>query len=185
MTNEERAARIFLGVILLLHAAVCLAKTITREEALKQAFAGAEIKSTMIFLTDQQMKEASEKAGNPIQSPLVARYTAVTNGEVVGRAYLDSHVVRTKKESLLITLNANGTVKRVEVVAFEEPPEYQPVQKWYDQFAGKSLSQDMSLKGEIRPVTGASLTSRATVEAVRRALAIDAILQDAQVEKKK
>jgi Na+-translocating ferredoxin:NAD+ oxidoreductase RnfG subunit len=185
MKDESRnGVRTIIGVIIFLSAVVCLARTITREEALHQAFAGSEIQSTMIFLTDQQLKEASAKAGNPIQSPLIARYTALSNGVVVGRAYLDSHVVRTKKERLLIMLNADGTVKRVEVVAFDEPPEYQPVQKWYDQFQGKSLSPDLSLKGQIRPVTGASLTSRATIEAVRRALAIDAVLQEKQVEKR-
>lgn len=184
MKDAARIGILF-GVIILLCVAVCLARTITRDEALHQAYSGAEIQSAMIFLTDQQLKEASEKAGNTIQSPLVARYTALSKGIMVGRAYLDSHVVRTKKESLLIMLNADGTVKRVEVVAFEEPPEYQPVQKWYDQFQAKALSPDLSLKGQIRPVTGASLTSRATVEAVRRALAIDAVLQNTQVEKKK
>ena len=185
MKDESRAeARVILGVMVFLFATVGSAKTITREEALHQAFAGAEIQSTIIFLTDQQMKEASVKAGNSIQSPLIARYTALSNRVVVGRAYLDSHVVRTKKESLLIMLNTEGTVKRVEVVAFEEPPEYQPVQAWYDQFQGKALTQDLSLNGQIRPVTGASLTSRSTIEAVRRALAVDAVLQE-ESEKKK
>lgn len=182
MRNRLGAA---LCVVILLHAAAGWSKAMTRDEALRLAYPGAEIKPAMVFLTDQQVKEASAAAGNPVQSPLIAQYSAVSSGKVVGRAYLDTHVVRTKKESLLILLNADGSVMRVEVVAFEEPPEYQPVQKWYDQFEEKTLSPDLTLKGEIRPVTGASLTSRATLEAVRRALAIDAILQKQQSEKKK
>lgn len=147
---------------------------------MKQAYPGAQVQSTMIFLTADQMKEAAAKAGSAIPSALVAKYVAKANGVVVGRAYLDTHVVRTKKESLLILLNADGTVKRTEVVAFEEPPEYQPSQKWYDQFQGKALGSGLSLTGQIHPVTGASLTAKATVEAVRRALAIDQLLEQKQ-----
>lgn len=168
---------------LLLTGGVCSARTITRDEALKQAFPGAQIQSEMIFLTEQQMKEASEKAGSAVPSALVATYTAVSNGTPVGRAYLDTHIVRTKKESVLIILNADGSIKRTEVVGFEEPPEYQPTEKWYDQFQGRKLGLDLSLKGEIHPVTGASLTARATVDAVRRALAIDQIVQKRQAGK--
>ena len=176
---------LFCGIIITFTCAALHAKTVTREEALRLAFPGAEIQSNMIFLTDQQMMEASTRAGSPIQSALIARYTAITNGTANGRAYLDTHVVRTKKESLLIILNQDGTVRRVEVIAFEEPSEYQPIEKWYDQFQQKSLNQDLSLQTGIHPVTGASLTARATLEAVRRILAIDAVLQQQSSEKKK
>ncbi len=149
---------------------------ITREEALKLAFPDATIQYSVVFLSDQEKKLE-------LPSALVARYVAVRGQTVVGRAYLDTHVVRTKKESLLVALEPDGKVKRVEVVAFLEPPEYQPNRKWYEQFEGKDLDKELQLKRQIHPVTGASLTAKATTEAVRRVLAIDHVLQQKETAK--
>ena len=55
---------------------------------------------------------------------IYARYVARRGGAVVGRAYVDTHVVRTKRESLLISVDPNGRVRRIDVTAFLEPPEY-------------------------------------------------------------
>jgi len=156
------------------------AGVITREEALQAAYPGAEIKSSMVFLTDAQVKQAAQIAGSQIPSALVATFQAVKNGQVIGRAYLDTHVVRTKKESLLIMLDTDGKLKRVEVVAFLEPPEYMPPDIWYRQFDGKALSDNLRIQKDIHPVTGATLTANATVEAVRRVTAIDQILRAKQ-----
>jgi hypothetical protein len=168
--------------LILLFVSLGHAKTISRDEALHLAFPGAQIQNTMVFLTDAEMKQIAKSSGAPVPSALVARYVATAGGRVVGRAYLDTHTVRTKKESLLIMLDADGKVKRIEVVAFLEPPEYQPSERWYDQFAGKKLEQGLRLSGEIHPVTGATLTAKATTEAVRRILAIDQMLLQKEEE---
>jgi Na+-translocating ferredoxin:NAD+ oxidoreductase RnfG subunit len=152
------------------------ARMITRDEALKLAFPDAQIQSSMVFLTDAEMLEAAKTSSASVPSPLIACYTAVKDKKEVGRAYLDTHTVRTKKESLLVILTEDGKVKRVEVVAFLEPPEYQPNDRWYQQFEGKQLNADLQLNRSIHPVTGASLTARATTDAVRRILAIDSLL---------
>jgi electron transport complex protein RnfG len=165
----------FLAIVLL--PLVAHAKIISRDEALKLAFPGAEIRQSMIFLTKDEQDEASKLAGVAIESGLVARYDAVKDQKSIGRAYLDTHIVRTKKESLLIVLSDDGKIRRIEIVAFQEPPEYLPSEKWYEQFEGKSLQPDLRLKKEIHPVTGATLTAQASTDASRRVLAIDQILQ--------
>ncbi|MEL7061524.1 MAG: FMN-binding protein, partial [Acidobacteriota bacterium] len=60
-----------------------------------------------------------------------------------------------------------------------EPAEYIPPALWYAQFDGRSLDEALQVERGIRGVTGATLTARATTEAVRRALAIHAVLQAA------
>src|SRR5262252_5597259 len=123
--------RNFCALILFASPLFAFAATITREEAMQAAFPGAEIQSSMVFLTDQQMKDASKISGVSVNTALVAVYKAVKDGTELGRAYLDTHVVRTKKESLLIILDSTGKLKRVEVVTFLEPPEYMPPDIWY------------------------------------------------------
>jgi electron transport complex protein RnfG len=164
------------AVALLLVASICSGKTITREEALKAAFPGTEIHSQMLFLTDAERKDAEKTSGVEISTELVARYDALQNGKPVGRAYLDTHTVRTKKETLLVMLNADGSLKRVEVVAFLEPPEYMPGERWYRQFEGRQLNENLKLDRDIHAVTGATLTAKATTEGVRRVMAIDAVM---------
>lgn len=166
------------AVLLLLAEGSLQARMVTREEALSTAFPGATIKQSMIFLTAEEQKEASRLAGIPVSSALVAQYSASRDGKNAGAAYLDTHVVRTKKESLLLIVNPEGKLMRVEVVAFLEPPEYMPPDIWYRQFDGRALNDEMQLKRSIHPVTGATLTARATTEAVRKALAIDQVLRN-------
>jgi Na+-translocating ferredoxin:NAD+ oxidoreductase subunit G len=172
--------RPFLFMLCCAIAGAVFAGVITRDEALQAAYPGAEIKSSMVFLTEAEVKQASQIAGSQIPSALIATFQAVKNGQVVGRAYLDTHVVRTKKESLIIMLDAEGKLKRVEVVAFLEPPEYMPPDVWYRQFDGKTLNDNLRIQKDIHPVTGATLTANATVSAVRRATAIDQILRTKQ-----
>ena len=163
-------------LFLLLTAADCFAKTISREEALKLAFPGTAIQSQVIFLTEEEKREAQRIAGGDLTTALVAKYRAVRDGKEVGRAYLDTHTVRTKKESLLVILNTDGTLKRVEVVAFLEPPEYMPSERWYRQFDGQTLDENLKIDRDIHAVTGATLTAKATTEAVRRMMAVDSVI---------
>ncbi len=71
-------------------------------------------------------------------------------------------------------------MRRIEVTAFLEPHEYRVSTRWYEQYRGMTLGEDLSLQRSIRPVAGATLTARATHQAVRRVLAIDRILRAAE-----
>jgi hypothetical protein len=152
------------------------AQAISRDEALAGVYAGAQIRAEQLFLTDAQMKQAAAVARTDIASPLVARYVASRDGALVGKAYVDTHTVRTKKESLLISLDAAGRVIRIDVTAFLEPTEYRASDPWLRQYRGRALDEDLGINRAIRPIAGATLTARATNAAVRRVLAIDQIL---------
>ncbi|MBI2189636.1 MAG: FMN-binding protein [Acidobacteria bacterium] len=165
-----------LGVGLCMTAATAQAQGITRHEALADVYPGAAIRAEQLFLTAAQLRQAAAVAGSEAPSPLVARYLASRDGRLIGRAYVDTHVVRTKKESLLISLDADGRLLRIDVTAFLEPPEYRASEPWLRQYRGRALTEDLGLNRAIRPIAGATLTARATNAAVRRVLAIDRIL---------
>ena len=149
---------------------------ITREEALAAVYPGAAVAAERVFLTRAQRRAISELARVDVDSGLVARYVATKDGAVVGRAYVDTHVVRTKRESLLISLHADGTVKRIDVTAFLEPIEYLPSERWLQQYDGRPLDDDLAVRRAIRAIAGATLTGLATNTAVRRVLATDRVL---------
>ena len=152
------------------------AQALSRDEALRLVYPGATVRMEHVYLTARQQQLAAAQAGGEVPSALVARYLATRDGRLVGRAYIDTHVVRTKKETLLVSLDEAGRITRVDVTAFQEPGEYRAPDAWLRQYQGRTLEADLALHRVIRPMAGATLTARATNEAVRRVLAIDQVL---------
>ena len=163
--------------VAMLIVATAAAADITRDEALALAFPGATIRAEQLFMTPEQQKRAAADSGVEVRSALVARYVATRDGQAIGRAYVDTSTVRTKKETLLISLDAAGRLKRIDVTAFLEPAEYHAPEAWLRQYRDRALSDDLGLNKAIRPIAGATLTARAVNAAVRRVLAIDRTLQ--------
>ena len=164
---------LFAGAAAMLQAKVFL----TQEEALKLAFPGASVAHETAFLTPEQQK-AAQKLSDDEEPPsaLVNLYVATKDGAPVGTAYFDTHLVRTMPETIMVVVDPAGVIARIEVLSFMEPEEYMPRARWYEQFAGKSLNEELSTKRGIHPVTGATLTVRATTDAARRVLALHRIL---------
>ena len=150
---------------------------VQREEALAAVFPGAAIAADRVYLTTAQAQRIAELSRDDVHTKIYARYVARRDGAVVGRAYVDTHVVRTKRESLLISLDASGRVRRIDVTAFLEPPEYLAPERWIQQYHEQRLNDDLAIMRAIRPIAGATLTTRAVNAAVRRVLALDQVLE--------
>jgi Na+-translocating ferredoxin:NAD+ oxidoreductase RnfG subunit len=152
------------------------------QEALKGAFPPpAVVERRTAFLSSEDLDTARAVAGRdaPVSQRVVTYYVARRDGKPVGVAYFDSHRVRTLNEVLMIVVEPrdSGTgrgdrIRTIEVLRFAEPPEYHASNAWLDQFEGKPLSSELSLKRSIANMTGATLTSNAIVRAARRVLAI-------------
>lgn len=155
---------------------------LTAAEALGLAFPGCEVERGTVFLTEEQVRRAEDLAGVELLSKLVHPYEATCDGDPGGVAYFDTHRVRTLAETLLVVVSPAGTVERVEVLAFAEPEDYLPREAWYEQFLDRQLDPELSLKRAIRPVTGATLTTRATADAVRRVLALHQVVRATRAE---
>src|SRR5262245_27699730 len=153
---------------------------LTQAEVLRLAFPeGATVERKTAFLTEAQQQEARRlaRSAEPPDA-LVAYYVGTKDGKCVGTAYFDTHRVRTMPETILVLVDGSGAVARIEVLSFLEPEDYLPLPRWYGQFAGHVLDDELSLKKGIRPVAGATLTTLATTEAVRRVLAVHRVIQE-------
>lgn len=172
--------RLATGVVALLVIAPAIGEAqsgiVSREAALAAVFVGATIASDRVYLTPAQVEQVATLSRDEVQSKIYARYVATRDGVVVGRAYVDTHVVRTKRESLLVALAADGRVRRIDVTAFLEPLDYLAPEPWIRQYTNKLLSDDLAVNRAIRPIAGATLTTRAVNAAVRRVLALDRVL---------
>ncbi len=61
---------------------------------------------------------------------------------------------------------------KIEILSFDEPPDYLASERWIAQLGNRKLDDEFSLKRSIRPLSGASLTARAIVNASRKVLAL-------------
>jgi hypothetical protein len=144
----------------------------TQDQALAAAFPKQAVARQKFFLTAQQRDAARQESGVTFDDALIVRYAA-PNGSF---AYFDTHRVRTLPETVMIVVDAAGKVDRVDILSFDEPTDYFPKRRWLDQFHGRKLDRDLTLNGAIRPMSGASLSGRAILDATRKVLALHHVL---------
>ncbi len=149
----------------------------SKADALKLAFPEAQrVETRALFLSEEQARRIAELARAPIDSRLATVYVGVGAGNVIGYAFLEQHLVRTKPETVMVVVEPDGRVGSVYVLAFFEPPEYLPPERWIRQFIGRRLSPGLRIGRDIQGITGATLSTRAVLRAVRRALAIHEVM---------
>lgn len=143
-----------------------------QEEALRLAFSsGTVVERKNLYLSVDQKKQIERRAKSKLGSDLVTYYIGTTASGIEGFAFFDSHTVRTMPEALMAVVNPDGSLRFVEMLSFYEPDDYLPPKRWFELFQNKRLDEDLWVKRSIRNVTGATLTTQAVTEAVRRILA--------------
>jgi len=154
------------------------AQSLTQDEALALAFPGGAPERRTAYLTDEQLARARQLAGPDVEveSTVVTYYVARRGSEALGVAYFDAHRVRTLPEVLMVVVGTDHRIRRLETVAFREPPEYRAPVGWLRLFEGRPLASELSLRGDIPTMTGATLTSGAVTRAARRTLALHEVI---------
>jgi hypothetical protein len=123
--------------------------------------------SADVLLTPEMAKRLDDLARSLIPERMVTFYTARRGAGVLGHAVLQSHVVRTKRETLLVAFDPDGRLRKILVVAFLEPPEYKPTERWLAQFAGKGTADRLAVGDDLAFISGATLSARGVAEQSR------------------
>lgn len=170
-----------LTLLLVLHMSAptgLLAKVFyAKEEAIRAAFPEADaIDKQTFFLTDDQKRQVETLARARLDSKLVTLYMGKRGQKLLGYAMIDVHTVRTLPEAVMVVLSPEGRVNSTLILAFYEPLEYLPNERWLKQFDQRSLTPDLRVGGGIAGIAGATLTTRGVTDAVRRALALYQVL---------
>lgn len=173
---RRRGARRAAAVVVLLAAASApaLARVyLTQPEALDLAFPRpARVERRILFLDAGQAERASREAGEAVEARVVPYYVGTLDGRVAGYAYFDTHLVRTLPETIMVLVDPDGSIRRIDILSFDEPEDYRATERWLQQFPGRRLDDDLSLKRGIHALTGATLSARAITGAARRVLAL-------------
>ncbi|MCY3714400.1 MAG: FMN-binding protein [Gemmatimonadetes bacterium] len=131
-----------------------------------------------MYLTEKQKTDAGVLARVELNNAIIYPYVALKEGRIAGVAYFDSHIVRTLGETIMVAIDPDDRVSRVELLVFNEPPDYIPPDAWYRLFPGQRLDDRLAVNRGIRGILGATLTTRSTTDAVRRMLAIHHVIKD-------
>jgi hypothetical protein len=152
------------------------------DEALKLAFPKLEVKRSTRFLSKAQKARVKTLGGSPIVSGIIYPYEAwrkdPKTGEkvLVGTAYFETHRVRSLRETVMFVVSPEGKILRTEVLAFYEPLDYMPNKRFYAQFKGQVLDDELRVSRGIKTVTGCTLSVNASTKSARRILAIHKVL---------
>jgi electron transport complex protein RnfG len=145
----------------------------TQQQAIQTAFPAPQTtERRTLYLSEEQARRAEETGGVPIEARVVPYYVGTLDGVVTGYAYFDTHLVRTLSETILVRVSPAARIVAIDIVSFTEPEDYLPGDRWLEQFSGKALDDELSLRASIRTLAGATLSARAVTRAARRVLAL-------------
>ena len=136
----------------------------------------ASFKKESIYLSKKererlnQLADQRSKTVSLFKKRLFRRYKAMNRGRLLGYSYLDTHIVRSLYETVLVSIDLKGKINRIEILSFKEPLEYLAPKKWLRQYKGKTRSDDLIIQRDIAAITGASFTTRSLNRAVKRIL---------------
>ncbi len=143
----------------------------SKQEAMELAFGeSATVKMMPIFLSKEQISSIQKLARVKVDSAMFTFYVGRVNDKILGYAAIESHIVRTKPETILIVLSPEGKLRQIEMLAFHEPPEYQPPANWFKQLLNKTIAQ-LDFNTGVQAITGATLSSRAAIKSARKVVA--------------
>ena len=146
---------------------------LTKAGALNLHFALSDsIQRRTIYLTEQQASRIEQKAKATVDSRVITYYVGRADEKNTGYAFFDRQTVRTMPVVYMVVVNPDTTVRAVEILAFHEPEDYLPTERWLDQFEGTALNEDLWLKRGIQNVVGATLSAQTLTRGVRRILAM-------------
>ncbi|MFA6162634.1 MAG: FMN-binding protein [Methylobacter sp.] len=152
----------------------------SKNEALELAFGkGTQVELLSLFPDEQQVAKIEELAKVKLDSGLFTFYVGKDQDKVLGYAAIETGTVRTKPETLMIVLTADGELRNVTTLAFHEPPEYQPPERWFGQLYKRPLAE-MDFNKGVDGISGATLSTRAAINSIRKVMAIYQVLVKGQ-----
>ena len=140
----------------------------TVEQAQEAIFPAAKMSQAFFKLTDAQRRDIERRTGVNV------RLTEVHLWKVDGGGYFIVDEVVGKHEFITyaIGIKADGSVKQIEIMDYRESYGYEIRNiDWRNQFVGKTAAAPLKLDGDIRNISGATLSSRHITDGVKRVLA--------------
>jgi uncharacterized protein with FMN-binding domain len=123
-----------------------------------------------VYLTTEQAQRAIFPGASFTSAP---GRSGVWRASTGGFFIIDRVVGKHEYITYAIGINANGTVKQIEILQYNESYGYEVREaSWRAQFVGKSAHSALQLNGDIKNISGATLSSKHITDGVKRVLAM-------------
>ncbi|MBL9170045.1 MAG: FMN-binding protein [Verrucomicrobiales bacterium] len=138
------------------------------EQAQQAIFPGVQLVKWELQLTPEQRQAVEKSCGIKVRNPKLAAWKASEGAwflvdEVIGKHEFITYAVG---------ITADGAVKQIEVMDYRENYGSEVRQsQWRSQFVGKRRGDQFKLDGDIKSISGATLSCRHIMEGVKRLLA--------------
>ena len=164
--------RLITALFLLANAAFS-APLISPIDAMRHAF-GEDVTVTKknTLLSKAQASAVTKRAAMRLETKIYRIYKAAEGGKAVGYGILVTRKVRQKDAAVLYMMTPSGVIKTIEIIAFNEPPEYMPQSGYLAQFGGKDANATLRVGKDIPTLSGATLSARNVTDGARLALAV-------------
>lgn len=134
------------------------------------------VKKENLFLSKEKRKLIESKGETKLYGGLALRYVIKCAEKKPIYLYVDSHIVRTLNETVVIKIQEDK-IKQYEVASFNEPPEYIAPKKWLKQFLGKGPKEKpLRAIEDVDGLSGATLTVGSSINAVNKILALHEVI---------
>jgi Na+-translocating ferredoxin:NAD+ oxidoreductase RnfG subunit len=146
---------------------------ISPQEAMVLAYKDAtQITKKNILLTNEQTQKIQEEAKVKLSSKIYRIFKAQKDEKVLGYGILINETVRSKNAVILYFIAHDSILKGIEIIAFNEPPEYMPSKEWSSQFQNIESTKMLRVSKEIPTITGATMSARSVTDGSRLAFAL-------------
>jgi hypothetical protein len=124
-------------------------------------------------LSDGDKTRLAHRLGYEPAKPTYTFYVAASGGRVDGYAFLDEEMGEHQPISFAVKLSPDGRVQRQEIVVYREPRgDEVRDERFRRQFVGKSAHDPIVANEDIVVVSGATISSRAMANGVKRAVVL-------------
>ena len=149
-------------------------------DAMKQSFGDdAEIVKKNILLSKAQASEIQKSAKTKLDSKIFRVFKATKESKLLGYGVLINKKVRSKNAVVLYFISKDSILKSIEIIAFNEPIEYLPSDRWNSQFENLSTDTMLRVSKQIPTISGATLSARSITDGSRVAFAFyNEVLKD-------
>lgn len=165
MFIKRLMAVLFLAISL---TSVAFAKNyLTIEQAQQLMFPGMTFAKSPVVLTAAQQSKMTELSS--VRFPFDGQNVwKVSDG---GWFVLDQVVGKHEFITYAVGINADGTVKQVDVLEYNESYGYEVKERsWMNQFVGKTAAMPIKLNQDIKNISGATLSSKHLADGVKRVM---------------
>jgi thiamine biosynthesis lipoprotein len=156
----------------------------TPEEALKRLLPDADaIREEQVTLTDQQKQAVEQLIDTRIKEERYTVWHASREGASIGTAVQVEVIGKERPITFLVAVGPERAVLGIEVLIYRESQGHEIRSgRFMKQFTGKTLAAPLRLGKDIDAISGATLSSRATTYAAKKALALVQVIMSSHAE---